>query len=207
VKHSCPITPADFSTALSELCQEAVPASDKPFYVNCHSKSKGKPQDCFEDVENHVQQHGGRTIYGWALWEMPKLFVEAEFHAIWQSTEGEFKDIAYRDRPSKRILFLPDPNRTYNGEQINNIRKPLSNNPLLFDYLNTFSVEYDFMKQFPVGEQVVLSHTESRYFDELMERRFALFIEVCKSVPAITPYSPCYCGSGQKVKWCCKRID
>ena len=67
-----------------------------PFYVWC-SPAKGAPQnECFAVVDSCVAKHGGRRILGWAIWERPGVYIEAEFHG-----------------------------RKHTGTQTDNIRKPL----------------------------------------------------------------------------------
>jgi hypothetical protein len=70
--------------------------------------------------------HGGKQHLGWAIWEWPKVLIEAEFHCIWESPGGELLDITPKDSPLDKILFLPDPKRKYGGVQVDNIRKALA---------------------------------------------------------------------------------
>jgi hypothetical protein len=76
-------------------------------------------------VDNHVCKRRGSAVVGWAIWESPGVFIEAEFHAVWRSPEGQLIDIALRSRSFTNIVFLPDPARKYNGCQVDNIRKAL----------------------------------------------------------------------------------
>ncbi|WP_157650159.1 hypothetical protein [Burkholderia ubonensis] len=70
--------------------------------------------------------HGGEQLNGWAIWEVPGVFIEAEFHAIWRDAAGELHDLTPRPQwPGSSITFLPDPKRIYRGRQIDNIRKAL----------------------------------------------------------------------------------
>lgn len=97
----------------------------QPFYVWC-SPSQGAPRnECFSVVDACVEKHGGRRVLGWAIWERPKVYIEAEFHAIWQSASGQYLDLSPRPIRVPRILFIEDPSRKYTGIQIDNIRKPL----------------------------------------------------------------------------------
>lgn len=96
-----------------------------PFYVWC-SPAKGAPQNkCFAVVDSCVAKHGGRRILGWAIWERPGVYIEAEFHAIWQSQAGQYLDISPRPVPVPRILFVEAPGRKHTGAQTDNVRKPL----------------------------------------------------------------------------------
>ena len=64
---------------------------------------------------------------GWAVWEWPRVFIEAEFHAVWKHPDGLLLDIAPRQFSIPRVLPLPDPKRIYTGRQVGSIRLPLCN--------------------------------------------------------------------------------
>lgn len=97
------------------------------FYVQC-SPVQGAPEnECFALIEDCVARCGGTATVGWAIWERPNVYIEAEFHTIWHSPDGKPFDFSPRTLPIPRILFLPDPRRKYNGTQVNNVRRPLTN--------------------------------------------------------------------------------
>jgi hypothetical protein len=89
----------------------------------------GKPPDeCFTIIPEHIVAYGGKQHIGWSIWEWPKVFIEAEFHCIWESPEGNFIDLTPKRFTGGQILFLPDPKKQYKGIQVDNIRKSLSRN-------------------------------------------------------------------------------
>lgn len=109
-----------------------------------HTPLNGKPEnECIDTVEEYIISNGGALILGWAIWEEPNVLIEAEFHAIWQSPEGDFFDISPRPSLSnlKRILFLQDTSINYKGKQIDNIREPISKDPRVKKYIQ-LSEEY-----------------------------------------------------------------
>jgi len=53
------------------------------------------------------------------------VFIEAEFHCVWESPDGLQIDVTPKQIPFRKVLFLPDPKRTYEGFQIDNIRMAL----------------------------------------------------------------------------------
>jgi len=63
--------------------------------------------DCFPIVAEQVAAEGGQQVFGWALWELPGVFIEAEFHSVWQSPAGELVDIVPRVRPFVSVLPSP----------------------------------------------------------------------------------------------------
>lgn len=97
-----------------------------PFCVSCAPLQGGPQNECFALVEAHVARHGGSAILGWAIWERPKVFIEAEFHTIWRTPDGRHIDIAPRGLPIPRILFAHDSRRKHNGMQVDNVRKALT---------------------------------------------------------------------------------
>lgn len=103
---------------------------------------QGTPyNECFSVVETHVAQHGGARVIGWAIWERPRAYIEAEFHAAWRSPDGALFDLAARPVAVPRILFLPAPRRVHNGTQVDNVRKSLCKDKDV-DRLFALRVEY-----------------------------------------------------------------
>ena len=74
-------------------------------------------------------------MLGWAIWEYPKVFIEAEFHSVWQAPDGVLHDLVPRQQPPVRILFVRDPRRRYVGRQVDNVRKPLTNDKNVKEFL------------------------------------------------------------------------
>lgn len=80
---------------------------------------KGAPKlECFDIVQKHVQENQGRRVLGWCLWELPDLFIEVEFHAVWQTPDGHLLDLTPRKTPTKRILFIEDQTIQYDGKRV-----------------------------------------------------------------------------------------
>lgn len=109
------------------LCNELAPGAT-PLAVNCDPQHDAKANDCFALVDSFVQSRGGERVIGWALWEMPNVLLEAEFHAVWRRpTDGVLVDLNPRSLHFPHVHFLPDPSRPYEGRQVNNVRRPLCN--------------------------------------------------------------------------------
>lgn len=70
--------------------------------------------ECFINVREHVQRHGGKIAYGWAIWEHPPLFIEGEHHAVWEAPDKKWLDITPQDIDIDHILFLLDERAFYN---------------------------------------------------------------------------------------------
>lgn len=107
-----------------EFCCGIVP-EQVPATVVCQPPPNQPENECFSILPGHVSSFGGEQVIGWAIWERPGVFIEAEFHAVWLSPTGEYIDISSRERRFDVITFLPDPNRKYIGRQVDNLRQPL----------------------------------------------------------------------------------
>jgi len=143
-------------------------------------------------------------VIGWSLWELPTLFIEAEFHAIWQSPDGVLLDIAPKAEPTERILFMSDPTRKYEGCQVNNVRMALRQDPTVIGFLQTCDEEYEFLNR---GEragqhELRLEGAEVAEYQRIKMAKAQFQFQMLPLFPAVGPYSPCLCGSGKKAKWC-----
>lgn len=202
MRYSRPVTPAVSSQLLIALCQEIVPGSAAPVYIDVQPLDGVPPKECFPIVEEHVSRFGGSSLIGWALWEMPTLFLEAEFHAVWKAPDNSLLDIAPKPEPTQRILFLPDPSRNYRGYQVNNVRRAVSQNADVIAFLQACDEEFEFMNRGIRAKQhgeIVIEGDEIAEYEEIRMRRARFSFQM---LPEIGPYTPCPCGSGKKTKWC-----
>lgn len=203
-RYQHPVTPAELNGPLAALCSELA-TGRLPVYVDVRPLEDAPPDECFPLVARHVASRGGSALFGWTLWELPGVFVEAEFHAVWRTPHGTFVDIAPKKRPVARVLFLEDPDRSYAGRQVNNVRRAVSLDPNVSEYLGTFDAEFELLNRGIRAEQhgeIALVGEEAREFHGIQMRRAALFPHVLSAAGAIGPYTPCWCSSGRKVKWC-----
>ncbi len=204
-KYQRPVTPCIDSRSALALCQE-ISADHQPFYIEVKPLAGENPKDCFFIIDRYVKAHGGERIIGWAIWELPLVFVEAEFHAVWLSPTGEYVDLTPRSSNTARCLFLPDPSMTYSGRQVDNIRRPISQLPEVVALLDVqerlFEIKNRGDRATQIGEIVFLGEEKREIFSAQQSATLKWF-EVSRLVPAVGPYLPCPCGSGKKVKWCC----
>lgn len=63
---------------------------------------------CSDGVLERVRLNGGSICYGWTIWELPKLLITAEFHAVWVDAHGKLWDITPKPAGETQILFAPD---------------------------------------------------------------------------------------------------
>lgn len=115
---------------LLRFCRSVVPDTS-PVFVAVRTEKTAEQNECFENVRLHVEAQGGEAVHGWAIWEWPKVYFEAEFHCVWKSPSGDLIDITPNVPPYPWILFLPDPRRVYKDRLIDNQRKALMRDPVL----------------------------------------------------------------------------
>jgi|JI8StandDraft_1071087.scaffolds.fasta_scaffold33009_2 hypothetical protein len=203
-RYLLPVTPAEICRELAGLCAELV-ANVQPVYVPVRPESGMPANECFPLVDRTVAKHGGSRSLGWSLWEFPGVFVEAEFHAVWKSPNGELIDVTPKNRPVENVLFLPNPELRYLGRQVNNVRRPLSAAPCVANYLTTFDAEFELLNRGSRADQhgeVHLTGSEADEYASLQRKRAFLAPDLLQLAAFIGPYTPCPCNSGKKVKWC-----
>ena len=104
-----------------------------PVYVAVRAVAGARANDCHQNVPIQVKNRGGKAVYGWTLWQFPKLFLTAEFHCCWQSPEGELIDITPKN--DKRILFVPDLSRKFEGKLIPSVYRQLHPHRTIAEYI------------------------------------------------------------------------
>ena len=101
-----------------------------------HQPLSGKPlQECFSIVAQLVALCGGSQVFGWAIFEIPGIWLEAEFHTVWESPDGSLFDVTPRPFELDEILFLPDPARRYEGIQVATVFHPLTQNSAVLRHI------------------------------------------------------------------------
>jgi len=117
-----------------KLCHQIVQGGQPSLIPS--SPLPGAPEkECFEIVASHVERHGGEAVYGWAIWEVRGVYVEAEYHCVWKTPDGELRCLTPFPLAFDSILFLPDPTRPYQGRQVDNVREALANDVDVYRFL------------------------------------------------------------------------
>ena len=130
--HPVPAHPDEPETR--DLCQKIVPGVN-PEWVNSAPFPGAEEKGCFINVERAIEKSGGRAVFGWTIWQVPGVFIEAEFHCVWEKESGSLLNVTpYPNRPDN-ILFLPDHTRVYTGKQLDNVRQALVNDPDVIRWL------------------------------------------------------------------------
>lgn len=177
-----------------------------PILLPITSAPECQPLDCFHCVKHLAQREGGRVQFGWAIWEWPRVYIEAEHHAVYQPPGGlPWVDVTPSSHPEiTRRLFLPDDAATYDYENEgilrDNHRVALSDDPLIEDFFKAARARVEIMNSLPgVGAIEVDPATAGRLaaLDNLQQQ------QVFGLVMKFTPQNArCFCGSGEKFKRC-----
>lgn len=102
-------TPSRITPEIQRFCGTV--SSSAPRYVSVDAPTDAKFGECHLNVARYVDQQGGDALRGWAIWEIPGMLLQAEFHSIWISPTGAEVDVTPHEDGEDRILFLPDPQR------------------------------------------------------------------------------------------------
>lgn len=97
-------SPRRISPAITTLCNEINP-SESPALVEVRPQPNAIHSECFHNVMEHVEENGGRIIFGWTIWEWPRVFIEAEHHAV-SEKNGELVDVTPKREQGKENSFL-----------------------------------------------------------------------------------------------------
>lgn len=188
-------TPNRITSEIRAFCNQ-IAANSNPIYLPVEPDPKSLKLECFPNVENFISKNGGFIQYGWRIGEWAGVMLEAEFHAIWRSSNGAFRDVT--PFSEKQILFLPDDTRTYEGRQISNVRLALSNSPLVYEFIDVQNRIFEEMNKGELAEK----HGNVSLPSYLIQRSRQLFIQIYKSTA--NSNSECFCGSRKKYKKCHK---
>lgn len=200
-----PTTPEYISQDIAALCVAVAGEGIAPVYLEVTPVDHAEIAECFTAVDEQVNLHGGEVSYGWRIWELPNIFIEAEFHAVWRNSDGDLKDITPLPGNEQRILFLPDPVKRYDGHQVNNIRQAIFDHPAVHGFIRACNDMYEFMNRGSKAEQhgrIVFSGAEKDEVMEIESRKAACLIEAQSSFRTPGRNDKCFCGSGKKFKKC-----
>ncbi len=197
-------TPIAVSPAMWDLCRDLV-SDPAPVFLPVAPLPSAEVNDCFAIVEKHVHDNGGSICCGWQIWELPTVYIEAEFHAVWKDTNGTLQDITPKQLQGQRVLFLPDPVRSYDGRQVNNVRRALSRHPDVTSFIAAADAEFELMNRgsraYEHG-QIRLRNDEAFELIAIRERKEAAYAAIVARLLRPGRNDPCFCGSGKKFKKC-----
>lgn len=191
-------TPTTITKPLVGLAANLAPGST-PLYLFVQPESGAQTNACFHNVAAKVQQDGGAIVHGWLLWEWPNVLAEAEFHAVWQTPDGNLIDITPRPDGEERVLFVRDESRRYRGVLVDNVRVALRDDPLIHHFIG---ISAHIVKIVSRGQGLPQAGHISVPADKI-ERLLMLYdLTVAMLRKGLRAHDDCLCGSGKKYKRC-----
>jgi hypothetical protein len=171
-----------------------------PVFVSVKPEKRAIENDCFQNVNRMVNENGGNTIFGWALYES-NILVEAMYHAIYKTINDELVDITPNIYSFSRILFVEDKNSPYTGATRDNFRVNPSGNPLVDDFIHIYEAEYKIKnyreRAYTTEIKLLRSEFDILRYIESIKVPLELFILRGRSSDSI-----CFCGSNKKYYEC-----
>ena len=196
-------TPDSVTSAIIALCNQLSPGN-KPAYIPITPTAGSECGYCFQAVLAQVELTGGRMQTGWAIWEWPGVYIEAEHHAVYEPASGSpCIDVTPSSTPEdSRRLFLPDDDAIYGeGLRRDNKRRPLTNDPNVREFCQLAAERTRIMNTVGGHGLVSVPIVKARQLFSIERRMHFLQGDL---VTRFTPRNaPCPCGSGRKFKVCC----
>ena len=170
-----PVTPDRSSVAFRTFCESLVPGIE-PVWLDVAPVVHAVPLECFDTVRRQVELYGGECVYGWQVWEWPALFLEAEFHAVWRTPDGQLRDITPKPAPMAQIAFLADPKRRFERRRVANVRVATSNDAHVQEFIAACDEEWRIMNRGERASQRVftLRAEEVRQLEQVVLRKARL---------------------------------
>lgn len=201
-------TPLAASPQIVDLCAEIATGVEPEFILHEPSQD-AVVRECFNNVAERVRRIGGDLVYGWAIWEWPGVFIEAEHHAVWRSPDGVLIDITPHEYPTHGVLFLPDPLATYDFKGFtrrDNVRRPASPLSAVAEFLSVSELIFQKLESSSVGKEYRLSPSDLNQLQAMEDRKSQLKVSIYFHLAkGKGPNDVCFCRSGKKFKKCCSR--
>jgi hypothetical protein len=191
-------TPSQITRAVRRLAEKVAPGNQAVFLA-VKPEADAVVNECFPNVEAKIARMGGHMLCGWQLWEWPHLLIEAEFHAVWVSTEGEMVDITPKAQGETRILFVPHQRRRYEGIVVDNVRMPLRDDQLIRDFILVSEMKTKIMNRGERATQYGHVSVPAHEIEPLLMVQSFLGQALASG---LRDHDPCLCGSGGKYKRC-----
>jgi len=194
--------PKAVSPAIAALCREVSP-EHHPVLVPVRPESGATIGECFNNVKAKVGRDGGAIAYGWLIWEWPRVFIEAEHHAVWDSGGGLI-DVTPHFHNEPDVLFLPDPQRVYDYEgkkRIINVKRSLGEFESVNAWIAASNTMQQSMEDNSVGNEIRINRDLlKRLWENARMEQARVLVDLAASTKV---NDPCFCSSGKKFKKCC----
>ena len=190
--------PPEMTRAVRRLIETVVPGGNA-VHLSVEPDVNAVVNECFPNVEAKIASSGGRMLCGWQLWEWPHVLVEAEFHAVWVSPEGEMIDITPKQHGETQILFVPDERLRYEGRAIDNRRQPLRDDQIIRHFIRVSEAIVRVMNRGDRASQFGYVTVPAHEIEPLQQMQGFLGHSLALG---LRDHDRCLCGSGSKYKRC-----
>jgi hypothetical protein len=121
-------TPQMPTPEIETFCASIVPGvQPRPVPVRA---LRSVADDCFGNVRRQIDAEGGEMVCGWAIYEWPRVMLEAQFHAVWKPADEErLIDLTLQEDGATTTLFLPEAGRRYEGQLVPSHHLALTDDP------------------------------------------------------------------------------
>lgn len=140
-----------------------------PIWIPSKPRPGARFSDCFATVDSQIADLGGEKVFGWVIWERPKVLIEGEFHAIWKAPDGTLLDLSPRPDGERHICFAADTENIYNGFQVDNVRQALSADPLVQRLIEIHTLLYQYRNRRIARIANFVPPTTSQYDQAMLE--------------------------------------
>lgn len=190
---------------------------ESPIIVPIKTEQDYQENFCCENVEKHIQKHGGEMLGGWYFQITLGVCISAIAHSIYKSPNGQLFDVtpfydienAMRGKfvLQENIVFLPDSKVVFTKDNIiPSKRYLLSNDQDTKDYVSILDREDKFIADLPsfgINELNVVQATEYEKIQKVKKSLEAKILSNKNTRKKVGRNDLCPCGSGKKYKHCC----
>jgi hypothetical protein len=198
-----PVSPRLVHKFVIDLCNKIVPRS-LPVRIPVKPDASARVNECFFNVRNKIARDGGEIQHGWAIWERPGLFIEAEFHGVWVSPEMILVDVTPKVDGETEILFLPDPDEVFDERSYvrrDNIRLAEYDHPVVHEFIRQCEVVRKYEESCTNPDNPRQRIIDRDTYRPLLQRQAELESQMLVFTPGRN--TVCRCRSGKKFKRCC----
>jgi hypothetical protein len=194
-------TPTSIGPAVLALCARLRPGGPLPVYLKVDPDPDCDSVACFGNVARKVDRDGGRLQNGWAIWIWPRVYIEAEHHAVYEPyVGGPWRDMTPGEAGVRRRLFLADDAATFDtSARRDNVRVALADDPLVTEMFACMDIR---TKVWRSGAALNRA-TGMTAFAELQAAELAQhFVQVELAKKYLRPNDPCFCGRSRRFGAC-----
>lgn len=135
--------------------------------------------ECQNNVALKISKDGGNALAVWCIYQSP-ILLEAIYHHLWVSPDGEILDITPRSDKEKYSLVVIDPEQFYDGTLINTKKQILFDVPQVRKLIEVQERIFYFRKKYqkPYSNEVVVPESEYDSFLKLLKEEQQLLEQI-----------------------------